>query len=95
MSDLPNNIKVESLEKSFFKYKNRLLAPEKNINNNDNKEEQYKILFLEYMLFHTYLFYKKNNFLQEFGNQRYESIPYDRKNIDTNLRMTGQLRKCI
>ena len=88
MTELPNSVKVSSIDKSFTKYKNNLLSSNENSRNQKNEIEHHKELFFEYLLFHTYLFYKKHNYLQEFGNKKYESIPLDYKNIDSNLRLT-------
>ena len=88
MTELPNSIKVSSIDKSFTKYKNNLLSSNENTRSQKNEIEHHKELFFEYLLFHTYLFYKKHNYLQEFGNKKYESIPLDYKNIDSNLRLT-------
>ena len=58
MTELPNSVKVSSIDKSFTKYKNNLLSTNENKRNQKNEIEHHKELFFEYLLFHIYLFIK-------------------------------------
>ena len=87
------NLKV--LEKSFSNFKDQLYEKQFGESQNETKHKNNKILkqinnedFYLYMLFHTYLFYSKNRFLQDHGNTKYESVPYNLKNLNENKKMT-------
>jgi len=93
--EIPNkNLKL--LEKSFSNFKNQLYEKQfgddyKATTKEEDSNSFEKINsedFYIYILFHTYLFYKKNRFLIDHGNTKYESIPFDLKKLDENKKMT-------
>ena len=87
--EIPNkNLKL--LEKSFSNFKNQLYEKQfgddyKATTKEEDSNSFEKINsedFYIYILFHTFLFYKKNRFLIDHGNTKYESIPFDLKKLE-------------